>query len=346
MEWTVRIVGASGLGVGGWGLGVLLGDLWGPAGFVPWGLSLTIVGVLVGLVGSPALASLSMKRLESSMEAVSSASLLIGLVGFIVGLMAAAFIAAPLGRLDGWPAVVAPLLLSLALGSLGALLLVSRQQDILKFFSQGRSSRGPGDNLPQHRNRRVLMDTSAIIDGRIADVGKTGFLNSTLVIPRFVLDELRHVADSNDSLRRNRGRRGLEMLNKLQKEAEISVQILDREVREVAEVDGKLAKSLGAPIITTDYNLNKVAEIQGAKVLNINELANSLKPVVLPGEAMTLRVIQEGKETGQGVGFLDDGTMVVVEGGRRFINTHLDVLVTKVLQTAAGRLIFAQPKEP
>jgi uncharacterized protein YacL len=169
-----------------------------------------------------------------------------------------------------------------------------------------------------------------------------------MVIPRFILDELRHVADSSDALRRNRGRRGLEMLNKLRKEAEVPIQILDVDVRDDSEVDGKLiklAKSLKAQILTTDFNLNRVAELQGIRVLNINELANALKPVVLPGEEILVRIIQEGKESGQGVGFLDDGTMVVVEGGKRYINTLLDVSITRVLQTAAGRIIFAQPRE-
>ena len=148
------------------------------------------------------------------------------------------------------------------------------------------------------------------------------------------------------SLRRTRGRRGLEMLNKLRNETDVPIQILDEDISEVSEVDGKLvvmAKNLRAPILTTDYNLNRVAELQGVKVLNINELANALKPVVIPGEEMMVRVIQEGREMGQGVAFLDDGTMVVIEGGRKFINSHLDVSITRVLQTAAGRIIFAQP---
>jgi len=193
-----------------------------------------------------------------------------------------------------------------------------------------------------------LLDTSAIIDGRIADVSDAGFIIGTLVIPRFILDELRHIADSSDSLRRNRGRRGLEILNKLRKEGTVPLRILDVDIRDGQEADEKLvslASSMKAPIATTDYNLNRVAEFQGVKVLNVNELANLLKPVVLPGENMRVRVIQEGKEPGQGVGFLDDGTMVVIEGGRRYINAHVEVQVTRALQTAAGRIIFAQPKD-
>jgi len=194
----------------------------------------------------------------------------------------------------------------------------------------------------------ILLDTSAIIDGRIADISQTGFLRGTLTIPRFVLDELRHIADSGDALRRNRGRRGLEMLNRLRKEANVKIDILDVDMRNGMEVDGKLivlAKRLQAPIVTTDFNLNRVAELQGIKALNVNELANTLKPVVIPGEEMLVRIIQEGKEARQGVAFLDDGTMIVVEDGKQHMNKYLDVNITRVLQTAAGRIIFAQLKD-
>jgi uncharacterized protein YacL len=191
------------------------------------------------------------------------------------------------------------------------------------------------------------VDTSAIIDGRIADISQTGFIPGSLIIPRFVLDELQHIADSYDAVRRNRGRRGLEMLAKLQKESGVSVEITEMDVKDIREVDGKLvrlAKIFGCGIVTNDFNLNRVAELQGVQVLNVNELANAVRPVVLPGEEMAVRIIQEGKEFGQGVGFLDDGTMIVVEGGRRHINNRIDVVVTRVLQTAAGRMIFAHPK--
>ena len=185
-----------------------------------------------------------------------------------------------------------------------------------------------------------------IIDGRIADVSQTGFVSTTMLVPRFILNELQHIADSSDVLRRNRGRRGLDVLNRLQKESVVPVRITDMNVEGVREADDKLvilAKQLHSAILTTDYNLNKVAGLQGVTVLNINDLANAVKAVVLPGEGMTVKVIQEGKEQGQGVGYLDDGTMVVVEEGRRLINQNVDVIVTKVLQTAAGRMIFAKP---
>ena len=194
---------------------------------------------------------------------------------------------------------------------------------------------------------RIVVDTSAIIDGRIAEIVESGFIYGTLVIPRFVLDELQHIADSSDTLRRNRGRRGLDILNRMQKEPSTPVEIVEDDVPEIAEVDAKLvalALARSRVILTNDFNLNRVAELQGVRVMNINSLANAVKPAVLPGEELRVRVIQEGKEAGQGVGFLDDGTMIVVEGGARHIDKELDVSVTRVLQTVAGRMIFAQPR--
>ncbi len=187
----------------------------------------------------------------------------------------------------------------------------------------------------------IVVDTSAIIDGRIADIVESGFIFGTLVVPRFVLEELQHIADSSDTMRRARGRRGLEILGRLQKDSPTPVEIADVEFPDVAEVDAKLvalAKQRSRTILTNDFNLNRVAELQGVRVMNINSLANAVKPAVLPGEEMHVKVIQEGKEPGQGVGFLDDGTMVVVEGGGRFIDRELDVAVTRVLQTVAGRI--------
>lgn len=197
------------------------------------------------------------------------------------------------------------------------------------------------------RNGQLIVDTSTLIDGRIADIDQAGFIPGSLLIPRFVLDELHHIADSYDSMRRNRGRRGLEILTKLQQESDILVEISDLDAKDVTDVDSKLvklAKALGCAIITNDFNLNQVAKIQGIQVLNVNELANAVRPVVLPGEEMQVRIIQEGKEFGQGLGFLDDGTMIVVEDGLRYLNNSIEVVVTRVLQTAAGRMIFAHPK--
>jgi len=203
-----------------------------------------------------------------------------------------------------------------------------------------------GDDKWGHE-KSILIDTSVIIDGRIVDIAKTGFLPGNLVIPRFVLNELQYIADSAENLRRQRGRRGMEVLAELQKDRSIKTTIADIDVEGVREVDEKLVmlgRQMKAPILTNDFNLNRVAELQGVNVLNINELANAVKSILLPGEALLVRVIQEGKESGQGVGYLEDGTMVVVEDGRKYIGTEINVSVTKVLQTAAGRMIFSKPE--
>ena len=200
---------------------------------------------------------------------------------------------------------------------------------------------------PRSENTKIL-DTSVIIDGRIADITETGFVEGTLLIPQFVLGELQHIADSSDSIKRTRGKRGLEVLHHIQKQAGVDVRITDTDYPAVKDVDAKLielAKEVRGKIITNDSNLTKVAELQGIEVLNINELANSLKPVVLPGEEMGVKILKEGKEAGQGVAYLDDGTMIVVDNGRRHMGKNVDVVVTSVLQTPAGRMIFARLKE-
>ncbi|MBI4400079.1 MAG: TRAM domain-containing protein [Nitrospirae bacterium] len=193
-----------------------------------------------------------------------------------------------------------------------------------------------------------ILDTSVIIDGRVADLCETGFLEGTFLVPQFILHELQHIADSSDSLKRARGRRGLDILNKIQKMVDIDVRIVDDDFPHVKEVDSKivlLAKKVRAKVITNDLNLNKVAELQGVRVLNINELCNALRPVVLPGETIRVFVLKEGKEAGQGVAYLDDGTMIVVDNAKRCIGRNVDVVVTSVLQTTAGRMIFTRLKE-
>ena len=236
----------------------------------------------------------------------------------------------------------------LGLGMLG--LVVAKRKDLLVAAEAVGLLRPPSADRSSGLGRgdpRIVVDTSAIIDGRIAEIVESGFIYGTLVIPRFVLDELQHIADSSDTLRRNRGRRGLEILNRMQKEPNTPVEIVEDDVPDIPEVDAKLvalALSRSRVILTNDFNLNRVAELQGVRVMNINSLANAVKPAVLPGEELRVRVIQEGKEAGQGVGFLDDGTMIVVEGGARHIDKELDVSVTRVLQTVAGRMIFAQPR--
>lgn len=267
-------------------------------------------------------------------------------VGLIIGLLIAAlFTIAALQPLPTPFKEFLPLGSSLLLGYFGLTTLLTHKREIFGVLGLPREW-GKGRRSTDG-SQRVLVDTSAIIDGRIADIVQTGFLPGLMVIPRFVLEELQHVADSQDALRRNRGRRGLDILNKLQKDATVPIEIADVDPDSNLDVDGKLvrlARTMRCPIVTNDYNLNRVAGIQGVKVLNINELANAVKSVVLPGEEMVVKIIQEGKEYGQGVGYLDDGTMVVVENGRKFINNNLEIVVTRVLQTAAGKMIFAQPK--
>ena len=243
------------------------------------------------------------------------------------------------------------------MGYLGVTMMVLRHREILTFFriqSVNQSQRDlpklpllDKDNRMPH-SQMMLLDTSVIIDGRIADVAETGFLWAILGVPRFILNELQYIADSAEALRRNRGRRGLEILDRLQQIEDVEIVFLDQDPSGAQQVDEKLVylgREMGAAIVTNDFNLNRVAKLQGVRVLNINELANAVKSVVLPGEEMSVHVIQEGKEINQGVGYLDDGTMVVVEQGRRFMGAQLPVRVTKVLQTNAGRLIFAVPAE-
>lgn len=193
-----------------------------------------------------------------------------------------------------------------------------------------------------------VLDTSVIIEGRIADICDSGFIEGDLIVPRFVLNELQFLADSSDSMKRLRGRRGLDVLNHMQKSTNINIEIVEQDFPKIKGVDGKLvalAKQLNAKLLTNDYNLNKVAQLQGVRVLNVNELANAMKPVVLPGEQMTVKIIREGKESGQGVGYLDDGTMIIVDSGQKMLNMNVDVVVTSVLQTTAGRMIFSEIKE-
>jgi uncharacterized protein YacL len=269
------------------------------------------------------------------------------ILGLVIALLISVLLAFPLSLLPGLWGNITPIAVSIFLCLIITPVVVMRSRELFHVFgitipeSVGRTGR----LVP--RNGQAIVDTSAIIDGRIADISEAGFIPGSLLIPRFVLDELQHIADSYDTVRRTRGRRGLDMLNKLQKESNITVEVSEMDVKDVPDVDSKLvklAKIFGCAIITTDFNLNRVAELQGVQVLNINELANALRPVVLPGEEMEIRIIQEGREFGQGVGFLDDGTMIVVEDGRRYINSNIGVVVSRVLQTAAGRMIFAHPK--
>jgi uncharacterized protein YacL len=307
-------------------------------------LALTLTGLPIGAFLAPYLTIKPWRKVADYLDSIPGSSLIAGTVGLLVGLVVASLVSIPLYSLDGWKGWGVPVIVSLILGLCGLWLGVARRRDLQAIFPALESTNTTGR---LSRNGSILVDTSAIIDGRIADLSITGFLEGILVVPRFILDELRHIADSSDPLRRNRGRRGLEVLGRLRKDNTIPMEVLDVGVSGGDEVDSRLvqlARTMKSPILTTDYNLNRVAELQGVQVLNVNELANALKSIVLPGEEMRVNIVQEGKEVGQGVAYLDDGTMVVVEGGRRYLNAYHDVMVTRVLQTAAGRIIFAQPK--
>ena len=304
------------------------------------------IGMLLAMVGGTTLRHQAIKRIRKWEDRISELSvngMFIGLIGLFTGLLAAVMASAALGEgAQGglW------LLAALGLGIIGYRIGTIKMKQISELFTRTRVENTATPESPVHEEHKIL-DTSVIIDGRIADICKTGFLDGTMVIPEFVLEELQHIADSSDLLKRNRGRRGLDILNKIQKELEVKVLIYEGDFEEISEVDSKLvrlAKVLQGKVVTNDYNLNKVCELQGVSVLNINDLANAVKPIVLPGEEILVQVIKDGKEHGQGVAYLDDGTMIVVEGGRDYIGMNIEVLVTSVLQTSAGRMIFAKPK--
>jgi uncharacterized protein YacL len=265
-------------------------------------------------------------------------------------LLIAALLAFPLSMLPPPFGTTLPFVSVLVFIYFGVSLFVMRQGDIMGLLStlSGRGGESGSSSSWTNLNRNILLDTSVIIDGRVGDIAKTGFLPGTLLIPRFVLNELQYIADSPDGLRRARGRRGMETIAELQKLPNVMTRVSDIDVDGMREVDDKLvvlARQMKCPILTNDYNLNRVAELQGVTILNINELSNAVKSVVLPGEALHINIIQEGKEHSQGVGYMDDGTMVVVENGKDVIGEYRDVIVTKILQTAAGRMIFARVEE-
>jgi uncharacterized protein YacL len=335
----------------------IAGGIWGQQlakyfpvqGFPYTTIGLSLVGALFGLVFAPYLTTRPARALRALLGRMAAETLFAGLAGLVIGLLTAALLSFPLSLLPAPFGSVLPVISVILLSYFGISLFVMRQGDIMSLIGSisGRSAGGSGTSWT-NLNRTILLDTSVIIDGRVADIAKTGFLPGTLLIPRFVLNELQYIADSPDGLRRQRGRRGMEVLAELQKLPNIMVRVSDIDVQGVREVDDKLVvlgKQLKSPVLTNDYNLNRVAELQGVTVLNINELANAVKSVVLPGEVMNINVFQEGKEVGQGVGYMDDGTMVVVENGKDYIGEYMNVHVTKVLQTAAGRMIFGRVEE-
>jgi uncharacterized protein YacL len=347
----IRLLGAALGGLIGLALAGIDGGLFKDADYAGALLALWVVAwVVVGFAILPYLTVVPATWLIARVEELSTAEFVTAIVGLLIGLLMGLLLGFPLSGFEEPFGTWLPLGVSLFLG-LGMLgLTVAKRRDLIgaaEAVGLLRRADPAGRGGERRGDPHIVVDTSAIIDGRIAEIVESGFIYGTLVIPRFVLDELQHIADSSDTLRRNRGRRGLEILARMQKEPGTPVEIVEDDVPEVAEVDAKLvalARARSRVILTNDFNLNRVAELQGVRVMNINSLANAVKPAVLPGEELRVRVIQEGKEAGQGVGFLDDGTMIVVEGGARHIDRDLDVSVTRVLQTVAGRMIFAQPR--
>ena len=331
------------------------------------------LGALVGMLTASYFIS-ALKRfaawVETQLNKMPIHDVIAGVVGLSLGLILATLLGAAFSRI---PIVgnYLPVVFAIVFGYLGIRITMTKREEIEEMFNfiprffkeilkardvkpepiplpvQPEALPAPKAEITGGDKRYKLLDTSAIIDGRIADVIDSGFIEGTLLIPVFVLEELQRIADSADALKRVRGRRGLDILQKIRSEARLPVEIDSRDFDDIAEVDSKLVRLgqlVGGKIVTNDYNLNKVAELQGVSVLNVNELANAVKPVVAPGESMHVTVVKDGKEQGQGVAYLDDGTMIVIEGGHRHLNQDIDVEVTSALQTAAGRMIFAKPR--
>lgn len=303
-----------------------------------------------GMITGQIIHSYGMLLMTECMAKISSQDFVIRIATFLIGLFVATLLiiaSGPVMELFDLARRSIMIFALLIISSNFFMFLVSTKTRELAdlFFNPGQAAE---QKITSGKDLLKILDTSAIIDGRIADLCKTGFLEGVLIIPHFVLNELQKIADSSDPLRRNRGRRGLDILNKIQKENQVAVRIFDMDYEDLAEVDTKLlrlARELEAKVVTNDFNLNKVAELYGVEVLNINDLSNAIKPVVLPGEEMIVHVLRDGKEYGQGIGYLEDGTMIVVESGKNFIGLNIEILVTSVLQTSAGRMIFAKPKD-
>lgn len=353
---AIKVFGACFGALVGLGLYVLINRLIGELGFtgyasladilLPWVniaimLVLSIIFGIIFYIYAPEAAE-KVRDLEKALKALPSDRMFVGVIGLIVGLLLAYLLVGLIEMLQiSWITVPLSILLYVLLGYLGIALALSKSKEI-SFIDIMRKGVG---NAGKTSGAGKVLDTSAIIDGRISEIAKIGFIEGTIYVPQFVLTELRHIADSADELKRNRGRRGLDILKSMQNTPNIKVKIIDKDYEENMEVDAKLIKlaaEMKAKVVTNDYNLNKVASVQGVEVLNVNELSNAVKPVALPGERMTVKIVKEGKEQQQGVAFLGDGTMIVVQEAKDKIGENLYVEVTSSLQTSAGRMIFAR----
>lgn len=315
-----------------------------------WGLAIIfaaagIIFAIIFYIFSPKLidaAAASIKKLETHLSSMATDDVVYCVLGLITGLVIAFLLSTLTSAVrPGWLGFILDAIMYVLFGYLGWSVMSKRKGNISGLPAVPKGKIKAGMAKPK------LLDTSVIIDGRIADICATGIIEGTLIVPAFVLQELQHIADSSDTLKRNRGRRGLDILKALQENGSVPVNIVSNDYEDITEVDSKLirlAADMRGVVVTNDYNLNKVAAVRNVPVLNINELANAVKPVALPGEEMLIQIVKEGKEPGQGVGYLDDGTMIVVEGGRKLMGETVEVAVTTVLQTAAGRMIFARIK--
>jgi|SRR5450432_217286 len=311
-------------------------------------LIFALVGALAGLILTPYFTTRPARFASRTIRQMPAEVLLASIIGLIFGLIMAALFAVPLSLLPEPFRSWVPSLIAVVAAYLSVMIFSFRAQDVFRLVRDLFRGNSQTPQSYAQDNIQILLDTSVIIDGRILDISKTGFLVGTLVVPQFVLAELQHIADSGEALRRSRGRRGLEVLEELQRESKAPVTVTEIDIDTVREVDDKLivlAKQMDALLMTNDFNLNRVAELQGVRVLNVNELANAVKAVYLPNEVITVQIVQEGREHNQGVGYLNDGTMVVVEEGNRFMDRTLEVVITRMIQTAAGKMYFARPEE-
>jgi uncharacterized protein YacL len=306
-----------------------------------------LVGILIGLILTPWLTVRPVRFIRQLITEMPVENLVTAFIGLVVGLLVSLLAAYPLSQLAEPFGSVLPAALVVVAGYLGMAIFSARSSELWSLLTGG-FGKGSNRALFGGPERQLLLDTSVLIDGRIVDIARTGFLGGTLIVPRFVIAELHQVADSSDALRRNRGRNGLTKLNDLQRDNNVAFKIIEEDIEGIREVDDKLvalALQMKASIVTNDYPLNNVAQAQGVPVLNINTLANAVRSAYLPGETFPLRIIQEGKEPNQGVGYLDDGTMVVVEGGKQYMDRTIRVEVTKFINQPTGRMFFARPEK-
>lgn len=344
VEFILRLIGMAIFGI--------LGARLGADASVPLqlpseatGLIFSLVGTLFGLIITPYITTRPARIARRFLLSAPTESVVMAFLGLVLGLIPAALLAYPLSLLPEPFGPLVPTIIAAMTGYLGMSLFAVRAEDVVDLVEdlmRGNRLSGGTGALP----KTILLDTSVIIDGRVKDIAEAGFLNWTLLVPRFVLEELQHIADSPEMLRRNRGKRGLEILRELKRMDFPVVEIIDDDVPDVAEVDHKLvmlARQMDAPIMTNDFNLNQIAKLQGVTVLNINMLANAVRAEYIPGEEITIKIIQEGKEPDQGVGYLQDGTMVVVENGKRYLDRTIKVEITRLISREAGKMYFARP---